>query len=119
MSDHKIKLNPIPAKEELCIWALLRAQNSGLFQLEASNDYGETCLHSSISTLQNRHNIFLARESKPHTHRHGGTTRFTHYRLMDDVAKQRAVNRLNYLRSKRGYAPLLGILPTHLPYSMV
>jgi hypothetical protein len=106
--------NPIPHKEELCLWLFLRVDTSGAFQLEASNDYGESCLHSSVSTLQNRRGINLARQPIPHTHRHGGKTHFTRYWLMDDVAKQRAVSRLNYLRSKRG----LGKLPANPPYNI-
>jgi hypothetical protein len=112
----KVKLNPIPYKEELCIWLLLRVDSGGVFQLEASNDYGETALHSSVSALQNRHGIYLARKPNPHTHRHGGQANFTRYWLMDEIAKQRALNRLDFLRTKRGLDKLPANPPYNLPY---
>lgn len=54
-----------------------------LIQLEAFQLYGETCLHSTISELCHKHDLVFERSREPHTHRHGGKTHFTRYRLSD------------------------------------
>lgn len=58
-------------------------QSEGLNQLEALGLYGETCLHSTVSTLANNHGINFRRRREPHKHRGGGTTHFMRYWLND------------------------------------
>ncbi len=71
----------ITPKFILTLKLTLSRNYEGLNQLEASNLYGETCLHSTISTLANNHGIVFRRTREPHKHRGGGKTHFMRYRL--------------------------------------
>ena len=55
-----------------------------LIELEALSIYGETCLHSTISTLSNQKGIRFYRKSEAHKHRNGGVTHFTRYSIFDE-----------------------------------
>ena len=55
-----------------------------LIELEAFNLYGETCLHSTISTLSNQKKIRFHRKSEAHQHKNGGVTHFTRYTLFNE-----------------------------------
>ena len=50
---------------------LLERRSTGLNELEALGLYGETCLHSTISTLSNGHGMTFKRKREPHQHRGG------------------------------------------------
>jgi hypothetical protein len=77
-----------------------------MIQPDAAELYGETCLHTSASDLQNRNNIALAKRSEPWSHRHGGKTHFTRYWLARPKQEVKAVSLLNKLRAKRGMYPV-------------
>ena len=82
-------------KIELCIDELL------LHGPAALQAYGETCLHSTISTLANRHGLTIDRKTEPHQHRHGGLTHFTRYSLVDEESIKKARDILaNYLKTR-------------------
>ncbi|WP_372741025.1 hypothetical protein [Neptunomonas sp.] len=53
----------------------------GMNQLETLRIYGETCLHSTVSDLANKHGSGLIRQDEPHTHQHGGKTHFRRFWL--------------------------------------
>jgi hypothetical protein len=87
-------------KIELCIDELLHGP-AGIIELEALQAYGETCLHSTISTLANRHGLTIDRKTEPHQHRHGGLTHFTRYSLVDEESIKKARDILaNYLKAR-------------------
>ncbi|MEM0909836.1 MAG: hypothetical protein AAGJ37_02610 [Pseudomonadota bacterium] len=94
-------------KIELTGLALLRAGSKGVNQPELHNLYGESCCHTSMSILQNKHGISISRRSEPWKHRHGGTTHFNRYWLADDFAELKMVSLLNSLRTKRGMANII------------
>lgn len=62
---------------------LLERADAGMNELEALRLYGETCLHSTISTLSNGHGIPFTRVFERHCHRRGGITHFKRYRIAD------------------------------------
>jgi len=64
---------------------LLERKSAGLNELEAFRLYGETCLHSTISSLDNGHGIAFKRKREPHEHRGGGKTHFMRYWLADEA----------------------------------
>ena len=57
----------------------------GMNQLEALSNYGETCLHSTVSDLANKHGYEFIRQDEPHTHQHGGKTHFRRYWLKQEL----------------------------------
>lgn len=95
-----------PFKLEITLLCFLQVGKAGLNQPEANRLYGESCLHTSVSSLQNIHGICLFRQSEPWQHRHGGKTHFTRYMLMDGIAEVKAIALLNKLRLKRGMYPI-------------
>ncbi|MAC45539.1 MAG: hypothetical protein CMI12_01620 [Oceanospirillum sp.] len=70
------------------IIALQHLMERSLNQLEALPLYGETCLHSTISTLSNDHDIDFDRVREQHQHQGGGITHFMRYTLTDDSRSQ-------------------------------
>lgn len=62
-----------------------------LIELEALSLYGETCLHSIISTLWNTYGINFNRVREPHNHKDGGETHFMGYTLLKRY-RARAIN---------------------------
>lgn len=62
---------------------LIERGEAGLNELEALSAYGETALHSTISTLCNGHGLEFKRVFEPHRHRRGGITHFMRYTLID------------------------------------
>lgn len=63
------------------IVALSILMTRSLTELEALSLYGETCLHSTVSTLWNSKGIGFDRVWEPHTHRAGGKTHFVRYTM--------------------------------------
>ena len=87
------KIKPkAPLKIELC-----------LVELEAFQAYGETWLHSTISTLANDKGLMFKRQTESHIHQHRGKVYFTRYSLFDDNETQKAQLLLNNYQSKRGF----------------
>ena len=70
----------------ICLKYFLANQADGLNELDALRLYGETCLHSTVSTLSNNHGISFKRKFEPHRHQGGGRTHFMRYWL-DDVGR--------------------------------
>ena len=116
MSDKSIKIkSPInrveitpkqgnqkpPTKLELCLIELLSRGTNGLTELEAFSAYGETALHSTISTLFNDKGLVFKRERQPHTHRHGRKVYFKRYWLLDDKEITKARSLLSMCQTKR------------------
>jgi len=99
----KKKIRP-PYKLELCVKELLKRCEAGLTQLEALNAYGETCLHTTISTLVSNKGLAFKRVPAPHTHRHGGKAIFVRYSLLNEEEIAKAKVLLNYFENKRGLA---------------
>ncbi|MCI2283554.1 hypothetical protein L3081_09325 [Colwellia sp. MSW7] len=91
-----------PLKIELCLIELLKRGNKGLVELEALQVYGETCLHTTISTLANSKGIGFKREQQSHTHQHRGTVYFTRYSLLDETETRKAQILLTHYENKRG-----------------
>ncbi|GAC14143.1 hypothetical protein [Aliiglaciecola lipolytica] len=108
--NQKVKLNLIPYKEEICLVEFLNRGSAGMFQKEADWAYGESCLHTMVSNFR-QHGIMFDRKPNPITHRHGGKATYTRYRLLDDASIERAIFRVNKLRSQRGLEPLRGLPP--------
>ena len=100
-SKKKIKA---PLKIELCLVELLKRGDKGLVELEALNAYGETCLHSTISTLANDKGLKFKRQTESHIHQHRGKVYFTRYSLLDDKETEKAQMLLNDYECKRGVA---------------
>lgn len=92
-----------PLKIELCLMELLNRGDTGLVELEAFRAYGETCLHSTISTLANDKCLTFKRQTESHVHQHRGKVYFTRYSLFDDNETQKAQLLLNNYQSKRGF----------------
>lgn len=66
------------------IIALSLLLKKSLVELEAFSEYGETCLHSTISTLANKNGIRFHRKSESHINRNRGETHFTRYTIFDE-----------------------------------
>ena len=71
---------PLP-KFIITLELMIRRGDIGLNQLEAFRIYGETCLHSTVSTLANNLGMGFSRVREPHKHRSGGKVYFMRYRL--------------------------------------
>lgn len=76
----KAKVGAVVPKYIVCLRYLL--ERGSLVELEAFRLYGETCLHSTISTLANSYGFTFHRVSEKHRHRGGGDTHFTRYSLI-------------------------------------
>ena len=71
---------PLP-KFIITLELMISRGDIGLNQLEAFRIYGETCLHSTVSTLANNHGMGFSRTREPHKHRNGRNVHFMRYRL--------------------------------------
>lgn len=76
-----------PTKWARCLYYLA---HQPLFELEALNLYGDTCLHTTISDLSRRYGLVFHREWVPHQHRHGGETAFMRYTLAPECREHAA-----------------------------
>jgi len=93
-----------PYKIELCIAELLERGDAGLVELEALQAYGETCLHSSISTLANKYKLEFKRVSHKHNTKRNSTVYFIRYSLLNEQQRGGAKALLSQYRSKRNVA---------------
>jgi hypothetical protein len=100
------RMAPPPFKREITLLCFLRLGNIGMNQPEATEIYGDSCLNTSVSYLQNRNGITISRRLERWTHRHGGKTHFTRYWLACPKQEVKAVALLNKLRAKRGMYPI-------------
>lgn len=92
-----------PLKIELCLMELLHRGGAGLVELEALQAYGETCLHTTISTLANSKGLIFKRQQQSHVHQYRRTVYFTRYSLLNDEETNKAKVLLNHYQSKRGF----------------
>ncbi|WAJ69752.1 hypothetical protein [Catenovulum adriaticum] len=90
-----------PTKLENCLFELIKRGNAGLFELEAFNTYGETCLHSTISTLHNRYGLNFIRDKHHHMRGNQVLVIFTRYKLIGD-ARIEGIKLLIQLAKRRG-----------------
>lgn len=100
-----------PLKIELVLELALKVGLRGFTQPEAYSIYHESCLHSSISVLQNRHGIAFNRCLDPSTRVHYRQSAFARYWLADTEARLKAEALLHKYRIKRGL-----ILPISFDY---
>ena len=94
------------SKIELCLIELLERGESGLIALEALEAYGDTCLHSTISTLSNDHGLTFKRSRHRHKSERGHTTIFVRYSLANDEQVKKAQTLLKHYRAMRGIVAL-------------
>lgn len=90
-----ITYRPLPKK----ILALKHLIKHSLITLEASRLYGDTALHSTISTLSNTHGITFERKREAHIHQNGGLTYFTRYTL-SELCRVRAEQLVAFYEAK-------------------
>lgn len=83
--DECIRVGRVVPKYIICLRTLL---DRSLTELEALNLYGETCLHSTISTLYNKKEIRFHRKPEAHKHRGGGVVYFMRYRIYETDRKK-------------------------------
>ncbi len=95
-----------PIKKELFIETLLRSGNRGITQPEAYLTYHESCLHTSVSTLQNLNGIAVLRRSDKSTIVHRRQRAFNRYWLADHNQAEKALRLLNHYRKQRNAPPL-------------
>ncbi|MDU0113281.1 hypothetical protein RT723_09795 [Psychrosphaera aquimarina] len=95
-----------PFKLELCLEELIKRGDAGMFELEALSAYGETCLHTTISALFNKHGLNFSRTPESHHHKRGGETRFTRYSLSGGESFTKAKALLKHYQVKRGVITL-------------
>jgi hypothetical protein len=92
-----------PLKIELCLIELLNRGDAGLVELEALQAYGETCLHTTISTLANSKNLIFKRQKENHIHQYRGKVYFTRYSLLNDEETAKAQALLKCYQAKRNF----------------
>ena len=95
-----------PIKKELCLTLLIQRGQQGITQPEAYTAYHESCLHTSISTLQQQHGLQINRVPDKETIVHYRQKAFSRYWLADNNQIEKATNLLNHYRTKRGLAPI-------------
>lgn len=78
------RCNAKPLKVELALDMLIRAKQEGRFvtTLDALQEFGDTCFHTTIAKLRERGVTFI-QQPYQHTHRHGGTAHFQSYQLSE------------------------------------
>ena len=88
----KVTINQVVPKYIFTLRILVKRP---LVELEAFRLYGETCLHSTISTLSNKKGIRFHRKSEAHINRSGGISYFTRYTIFkEDKGKAYAMIKL-------------------------
>lgn len=101
------KLTRPPFKIEVAAMAFIENGSQGMNSLEANRKYGDTALHTSVSTLTHDHGIHFKRQPEDIENRAGAISRFTRYSLLTDDDVKRAMILVNYYRSRRGLSPLV------------
>ncbi|MCW8108078.1 hypothetical protein OPS25_06170 [Alteromonas ponticola] len=102
-----------PKKIERFLMLLIRKGSDGITQPEAFWDYRESCLHTSVSSLQKQHGITVARKPDKSTIVNYCQKAFNRYWLADDEQRKKAIILLNFFRSKRKADPLSFEPPSH------
>ena len=90
-----------PLKIELNLFYFLKQGPAGLNQPEAHRFYGESCLHTSVSSLKNK-GVSLIAFRDLDTIRHFNQKPFNRYWLARDCDRRKAQSLLNHYRNKRG-----------------
>ncbi len=90
-------ISKAPTKMEACIEAFTRRKSLNTF--EANKEYGDTCLHTSVSDLQKKHGIVIGRTKEKTVNRVGRSVVVTRYTLLD-IEQMKSV--LTDLKKARG-----------------
>ncbi|MFC6672525.1 hypothetical protein [Marinobacterium aestuariivivens] len=80
-----------PKKKKLPKYLILTeimTEGRTLIALEALSEYGDTCLHTTISYLTHEYGLHFIRTPEKHRHRGGGSVYFTRYKLAPDSIKK-------------------------------
>jgi hypothetical protein len=101
-TDESTATRPKYKKENALAFVLISGAG-GVCQPEAHSHYKETCWHTTISTLQNKHGIQFMRKLDPAPKYRKP---FMRYWLADKKSVERAFNLLNDMRTKRNVKPL-------------
>lgn len=97
-----------PTKVQIFIETLIGREKSGLNTYEANSIYNDTCLHTSVSSLQRKYGIVLTRKKEDYINLLGRKSRVTRYWLQpEDLNKAKRL--VNELRLENGFAPLYAI----------
>ena len=102
-----IKPTRPPFKLETVLLTFIDRGDLGMYQLEASKLYGESCLHTSVSILYHNHGIKFRRQSESIKNRVGTISNFTRYWFLDEGDEMRAKKLFNDFRNKRGLVSLV------------
>ena len=94
-----------PYKLETSITLFVERGDKGMYQQEANQEYGESCLHTVVSTLTHKHGIKFRTEPCPVVNRVGTTARFVRYFLADGM-EVKAQQLINHYRKRRNLAPI-------------
>jgi hypothetical protein len=92
-----------PFKQESALLFFLTCGAGGVIQPEATLCYRETCLHTTVSSLQNRHGIQFMRKYDPAAKYRRP---FMRYWIADEKSIRNAFNLLNKLRIRRNVPPI-------------
>lgn len=84
------------------IIALQYLLKRSLVQLEAFDLYGDTCLHTTVSTLRNQHGIEILSEPAEHRRANGKIIRFKRHRITE-AGRAAAESLLNFYLIKFGH----------------
>lgn len=92
-----------PMKIELTLALLTAAYHERRYvcALDALNDHGDTCFHSSIADLREKGLEFIQRDH-PHMHRHGGKALYQDYRLASGSIEKAESMLAIYRAGRRG-----------------
>jgi len=91
-----------PYKLEAVLLAFIYRGIKGMNKLEANNDYGETCLNTSVSQLEIDYGIYFIHKAERLVNRVGMLTTFTRYIVLCDKNESKAKQQVNTFRAKRG-----------------
>jgi hypothetical protein len=94
-----------PFKIEVAAILLVKRCHQGVIQPEAHRVYGESCLHTSVSTLFNNYGIRFKRQPESITNRAGSVSNYTRYTLLDEVDLLRIKKLIDRYRARRGLPP--------------
>ena len=100
-SEHSTLIKD-PTKVEVCLISLLERRETNTF--DATQAYGDFCLHSTVPAIQKNHSIFIDRVKKK-APRRKTKANVAHYYLVGDN-RTKAMRLVDTLRSKRNAQPM-------------
>jgi len=96
-----------PFKIEVTAMLFVERGTKGMNSPEANCEYGESCLHTSVSTLYNDHGISFKRQSESFINRAGTKSTFTRYSILTIDDELRAKKLVEDFRVRRGLPPFI------------